>query len=387
MRQRLKKRIAENIYAMRTTTTSPARRGSAVALGVLIGCSPLLGLHVVLAALLARALRLDMILVLVGVQVSYPVFAPFLFYFEMQAGAWVRTGEFREMSLGSLRALPSPEMWATIFSALGDLVVGSVVVGVALAALCGLATYAIAHRLRPDEFDRIADAAAEPYAAVSIFGWEWVRAKMRRDPVFFAVMRLGLLPQEGTLVDVGCGRGVLLALLSAAPRLHDEGRWPAAWPPPPRALELHGIEHHHHVAAVARAALAERATIETADASRTVLPAADAIAMFDVLHYLRDSAQRDLIRNAAAALRPGGMILVREADKDAGARYHATHAGERLMALLRGAWAQRFHFRSAAEWTGLFAAEGLTVEAVSMSDGTPFANVLLIARRAAAPRH
>ncbi len=384
MRQRLKRLIADNVYQMRTTTASPARRAAAMAVGVFLGCSPLYGLHIVLATLLARVLRLDVILVMIGIQVSYPVIAPFLYYFEMQVGAFLRRGEFLELSLAGLRAMPSGARWDFFVAALGDLALGSIVVGVALAGAAAAATYGVARRIRRDALVPVVDAVARPYVEVSIFSWEWVRAKLRRDPIFFAVLRRGLLPDRGTLVDVGCGRGVLLALLAAGPRLHAEGAWPLGWAPPPPGLALHGIEHHHGVASVARRALEGVAEIHARDAAGEPLPPADAVTIFDVLHYLREPAQRQLIARVAAALRPGGVLLVREADKAAGLRYHATHFGERLMALLRGAWAQRFHFRAAAEWARLFEEHGLTVEIAPMSDGTPFANVLLIGRKSEA---
>jgi hypothetical protein len=55
--------------------------------------------------------------------------------------------------------------------------------------------------------------------------------------------------------------------------------------------------------------------------------------------------------------------------------------GNRLTALARGRWSASFTFRSAAEWKTLLEQAGLTVSVHAMSDGTPFANVLLVARR------
>jgi hypothetical protein len=42
----------------------------------------------------------------------------------------------------------------------------------------------------------------------------------------------------------------------------------------------------------------------------------------------------------------------------------------------RGHFRSTFHFRSATEWTTLFADSGWTVESWPMGHGTPFANVL-----------
>jgi hypothetical protein len=77
-----------------------------------------------------------------------------------------------------------------------------------------------------------------------------------------------------------------------------------------------------------------------------------------------------------AALEPGGIILVRDADASAGWRFAAVRAGNRLKALLSGAWRQEFHFRTTLEWIECFARLGLDADVRSMGDGTPFANVL-----------
>ena len=76
--------------------------------------------------------------------------------------------------------------------------------------------------------------------------------------------RRGVLPPEGRLLDLGCGSGILLALLLTAREQAGRGDLPADWPPPPR-LDLHGIEGSRKIAEVARRALGEEAHIETAD--------------------------------------------------------------------------------------------------------------------------
>jgi len=55
---------------------------------------------------------------------------------------------------------------------------------------------------------------------------------------------------------------------------------------------------------------------------------------------------------------------------------------EHVMSALRGEPARAFAFQSANAWRRLLADAGLTVEERSMDEGTPFANVLLVGRRA-----
>ena len=104
--------------------------------------------------------------------------------------------------------------------------------------------------------------------------------------------------------------------------------------------------------------------------------------LLDVLHYLPAAAQERLLARAAACLEPGGVLLVREADADGRARFLATRAAERLCALARGHLRQRFRYRTGEEWRALLAAQCLAVApATPLSAGTPYANVLLEARK------
>jgi SAM-dependent methyltransferase len=202
------------------------------------------------------------------------------------------------------------------------------------------------------------------YAGAGRFARGFARGKLKRDPVYAAVVLDRVLPEDGLLVDLGCGRGLLLAALAAAGS----------------RLRLTGVERRPRAAAVARAALGARAAIVTADLASYAVPPCDAVALLDVLHYLDRATQDDLLARAARALRPGGVLVAREADAGAGARFLALRAAERLAAIARGDLGQRFHYRRRAEWVAAVAALGLAVRAQPMADGTPFANDLVVGR-------
>jgi predicted TPR repeat methyltransferase len=72
-----------------------------------------------------------------------------------------------------------------------------------------------------------------------------------------------------------------------------------------------------------------------------------AIIMLDVLHYLGDVEQGRVIEKAAVALEPGGLLLMREANADAGCAFRVTEWSERIAGALRGDFGQRLHYRSA----------------------------------------
>jgi SAM-dependent methyltransferase len=237
------------------------------------------------------------------------------------------------------------------------------------------------------QFETLLRAASRPFLRSGIYPWQFARWKLRLDPVFLALLRGGRLPDRGRLLDVGCGQGVLLALLVAAREQYRRGEWPPDWAPPPLHLELQGFERRRDRAWVARRALRDSAQVTRCDVREAVLPRCSAIAMLDLLLYLGPNDQQRLLEKAAAALEPGGLLLLREANAAAGFAYQVTRWGARLSAMGSGGLWPQVHCRSAREWANLLEALGFSVAAAEpMSEGTPFANVLFVARKASSPR-
>ncbi len=224
-------------------------------------------------------------------------------------------------------------------------------------------------------------AVSRRYRASGRSHRHFARGKLRYDPMYWAILRSRVLPREGRLLDIGCGRGILLALLDAARNLDETVPVPPGWRPPGGRLELSGIELRESMAAVARQALGDVASIEVGSATARTLPRARAILLLDVLHYLPAAEQEVLLVRVAEALEPAGMLLLREADAALGPRFLLTRAAERFCALARGHWRQGFHFRSVGEWQRLLEAADLTVTTRPMWAGTPYANRLLEARK------
>jgi len=226
------------------------------------------------------------------------------------------------------------------------------------------------------------EAVVRRYAGCSRYVRRFVHHKLRLDPVFPALLRSGRLPGHGRVYDLGCGYGILPALIAAARDSHARGQWPPDWPAPPQDLDLCGVELDSGRAQVAREALRDVARIDHGDASRVALAPCSAVIVLDVMLYMDANAQERLLAAAAAALEPGGLLLMREADAAAGLPFHLTRWSERLAALGRARPLWRLHYRSAGEWVRLLESLGFTVESEPMSHGTPFANVLHAARRA-----
>ena len=366
------------VYRLRTEGGTPSREAVAIGLGVFVGCSPWYGFHLLICMALGWILGLNRLKMYLAANISNPIVAPFLILSELQAGAWLRRGTVHALTLETVR---TTDPWT--FGA--DILLGSVVVGGVLGGVAGLATWLGVRAPRGGSyFHELVRRAADRYVSTSITAWEFARGKLRGDPLYRTVVMDGILPSGGVLVDVGCGQGLMLALLAEVARDVQAGAWdgPSS---PPVFDRLIGIETRPRVAALAQRALGEGASIVAADARREPPGASNAVLLFDVLHMMPFADQERLLRSLAAALQPGGVMLVREADAGAGWRFRAVRAGNRGKALLFGNWKQTFHFRSAADWTSCFKRLGFDVQSRGTAEGTPFANVLFVLTAAGAP--
>lgn len=363
------------VRELRTEASGPAREAAAIGTGVFIGSLPVFGFHLMICLVVGRLFRLNRLKLYMAANISNPLMAPLLILTELQAGSLARSGGLTPLTLDAVRRI---DPWT--FG--GDLLLGSVIVGAALGLIIGGTTWILTRGSVGDEwFAELARHASDRFAPVSITAWEFARGKLRGDPLYRTMLASGHLTSGETLVDVGCGSGITLALLAEAALSSRECRWPRDLPAAPTFERLVGIELRPRVARIARRALGDVATIVEGDAVRVAAEAADSVLFFDVLHMIPYEAQEQLLASMSDRLSPGGVILIREADASAGWRFFAVRTGNRLKSLLFGRWRQRFHFRTADAWRELFERLGLNVTASGTGDGTPFANVLFALRR------
>jgi SAM-dependent methyltransferase len=230
-------------------------------------------------------------------------------------------------------------------------------------------------------FRALARRAAARYPARDRMARHFAYGKLTGDPVFLHLLAHGLVPPRARVLDLGCGQGVLAALLQAARERHAAGEWPAAWPPPPNPRRMRGIDLMAKDIERARAASAEGSEWIRGDIRATEFGHADVVVILDVLHYIDPEAQQAVMGRVRDALGENGVALLRVGDASKSLRFRITLAVDRAVMRLRGHRLDRLYCKPAAQWRGELEALGFRVDAVPMSAGTPFANVLLVARR------
>lgn len=225
---------------------------------------------------------------------------------------------------------------------------------------------------------RLLDAATAPYRQAGHFAWHFARGKLGRDPIFFSLLRHGLIPDPATALDLGCGQGLLSNWITAAARLHDEGHWPADWPPPPRLRGYRGIELMQNDVDRAAPALPPGAVVEQGDMCHASYGPANVVFILDCLHYVDTAAQNAVLTRVRDTLLPAGRLIMRVGDAGAGLPFHLCSWVDRIVTTVRGHRLGTLYCRSAADWRATLEELGFSVQTMPMDAGTPFANTMLV---------
>ena len=227
----------------------------------------------------------------------------------------------------------------------------------------------MSHAAAAPAWPALVERASASYRPAGRFALNFARGKLRWDPVFRHLLIHGLIAPGARVLDIGCGQGLLASLLEAA---EDEARCPAGG-------RLTGIELSAREVARARDALGDGAEFVCGDMRSVAFPSADTVVILDVLHYIERREQNEVLTRVRAALGDGGTLLLRVGDAASRRRFAASQWVDRLVFLLRGYRSRPHNGRTVSEWIAQLVGLGFQVSDEPMSQGTPFANVLLVA--------
>lgn len=353
---RLRDQARQAWRRLRGGELSPGRAAASVAVGLLIGCTPLFGLHLVLVLLVCVPLGLDAVVAYLAANISNPFVAPFLITLEIEVGSLVLSGHHAPFGIAQARSVGVGGFVAQ--AALGSIIVGGAFAAVGAAVAWQVASWRVARRHR--SLAAAIDRTIARYRGAPRGDRYYVASKLRSDPVVAAVA--GLDVPFGAVLDLGSGRGQLalcLAELGSCARVR-------------------GIDWDARKVAIAARAAGGSASFEQGDVESADLPPSDTILLVDVLHYFPPVRQDAVLARAAAALRPGGRLVVRETDANARGPGKLLRAVERLLVRTGYNRGEKVYFRPAREIEATLEALGLEVRRL---EAQLSANALIVATR------
>jgi trans-aconitate methyltransferase len=199
----------------------------------------------------------------------------------------------------------------------------------------------------------------ELYAGLGVYTRFYV--KVRRRLLNFSLYDK-LLPSDGLLVDLGCGRGPLANYLSL--------RFPRS--------QVVGIDMDPKRIEIASRTVGERTNISflTEDVRKWPLPACTGIVMTDFLHHVSRQDQELILHKAFSSLEEGGVLVISEVDASAKPfyRYWASYLSDIIL------YFSKSHFRNAHDWHNTLSRLGFDVETVKTWNPL-FAGLLLVCRK------
>ena len=349
------------------------RTVAAIIVGAMIGFTPLFGLHLLICIVAARLLRLNVLITYGVANISIPPLIPLLGFVSIQAGSMILEGHWLELNRAAIAGRPISDVAQEFFLhwLVGGPIVGAVfgmlLVGALLLACRVPGLWLGQPRVfatRRSSARRALRAAVERYRGLPPWHSWHAAFKAELDP---APAALAALVRPGEFVqDIGSGLGLLPVTVA----LMGEGRSAVGFDHDPR-----------RVAAATHAARGLPCSIVQGDATVMPLQRSDVVAIVDVLHYLNSDERHALIERAAAALSPGGRLLIREADSSRRGLARMTRGIERVVVACGWTKAPRVLPVTAAEIRSALGAAGLAVHAINLSmRGLP-GNMLFIGVR------
>lgn len=192
---------------------------------------------------------------------------------------------------------------------------------------------------------------------------EYARWKVRTDPAYAATFEQ-LRGRDEPLVDLGCGVGLLAFYLR---ELGYEA-------------PITGVDFDQRKIEVARrAATRFRAIDFIAGDARDPLPANHNVVMLDLLQYFDDASQQRILENAALAVPPGGLIVIRQGIRDASWRHRLTAIVDALARVIRWMKAEHLNFPTRERIVSAF--PGFASEIRPLWGGMPYNNYLFVFKR------
>jgi len=176
------------------------------------------------------------------------------------------------------------------------------------------------------------------------------------------------LPQKGLAVDFGCGFAQLFAPEAAVGK----------------GLRVVGIDMDLRKLSVAKKAYSGYADVQFVKADGIPLKKADVVYIVDVMYLIPYEAQERIIRQAFAALSPGGVLVIKDMNTKPRYKYLWNAFQEFISVNVIGiTFGTKFYFRSQESYIKAATSAGFRVEAENLNIRRLYPDVVYVCRKPA----
>ena len=193
---------------------------------------------------------------------------------------------------------------------------------------------------------------------------QFVHWKMKKDPLFLALDRV--VPRAGHILDLGCGYGIAT-------------HWLACFTD---TRTFFGVDFDEDKIRTARQTAQQhpRIKFELGDVLTCEYPACDVVLLLDALHYWLPEKQQLILEKARRALRPGGVLILRDGARAETEAHHRIHRWEKFATWFgMNRTEEGLHFLTLAELEASLKCAGFASWEIKREAGRD-SNVMLVAR-------
>jgi len=202
----------------------------------------------------------------------------------------------------------------------------------------------------------------EHYRAAGAITRTYLKIKLKICPL---LQLEEYFPQEGTIVDLGCGNGLFPNILSLG--LPDR--------------KIIGLDLDKKKIDVANATKIPRAKITylTGDVAEADYPQGDVFTLIDVLYLIPYGKHEPIIQKCYQSLSPGGTLIIKEMDTKPRWKYIWNLIQETVAVKLIGfTLGERFYFRSQSDYIDILQRIGFSVKPVPLHSGYWYPHIAYI---------
>ena len=171
-----------------------------------------------------------------------------------------------------------------------------------------------------------------------------------------------LIPQEGLIIDIGCGYGLLSNLIALKSYKRN----------------VIGIDSSETRIMTAQKTVNKRKNIEfiKQDITAFGFPSCDAVVMSDVFHHLPPDIQDNLIKNIYENLKNNGILIIQDVDTTPYWKFYFTYMSDFLQHTK-----EKLFYQPAKGIEDKINRIGFQVEIIEAHKGYPVADVIFVCRK------